>query len=127
MSKLIRHAVFAASIAMLDLLGSAALRRNRRGQGGDCHFRDRVQQVLGYSRFILKNGLTLLVHYDQKAPVVAVNIWYHVGSKNEKPGKTGFAHLFEPRERERAAGAGCERLEPALRHKAKTAARRPPF
>src|SRR5438093_8474778 len=46
-------------------------------------------------RFVLKNGLTLLVHEDQKAPIVAVNIWYHVGSKNERPGRTGFAHLFE--------------------------------
>ena len=48
-----------------------------------------------YSRFVLDNGLTLLVHEDHKAPIVAVNVWYHVGSKNEKPGKTGFAHLFE--------------------------------
>jgi zinc protease len=48
-----------------------------------------------YTRFVLKNGLTLLVHEDHKTPVVAVNTWYHVGSKNEKPGKTGFAHLFE--------------------------------
>ncbi len=48
-----------------------------------------------YSKFVLDNGLTLLVHEDHKAPIVAVNIWYHVGSKNEKKGKTGFAHLFE--------------------------------
>lgn len=48
-----------------------------------------------YTKFVLKNGLTVLVHEDHKAPVVAVNTWYHVGSKNEKPGKTGFAHLFE--------------------------------
>jgi zinc protease len=48
-----------------------------------------------YTRFVLKNGLTVLVHEDHKAPVVAVNTWYHVGSKNEKLGKTGFAHLFE--------------------------------
>jgi zinc protease len=48
-----------------------------------------------YQRFVLDNGLTLLVHEDHKAPIVAVNIWYHVGSKNEKVGKTGFAHLFE--------------------------------
>ncbi len=48
-----------------------------------------------YKKFVLKNGLTLLVHEDRKAPIVAVNIWYHVGSKNEKPGRTGFAHLFE--------------------------------
>src|SRR5438046_5055681 len=44
---------------------------------------------------MLANGLTVLGHEDHKAPIVAVNTWYHVGSKNEKPGKTGFAHLFE--------------------------------
>jgi len=48
-----------------------------------------------YEKFVLSNGLTVLVHEDHKAPIVALNIWYHVGSKNEKPGKTGFAHLFE--------------------------------
>ena len=50
---------------------------------------------LSSTRFVLSNGLTLIVHEDHKAPIVAVNLWYHVGSKNEKPGKTGFAHLFE--------------------------------
>ena len=48
-----------------------------------------------FQKYVLPNGLTLIVHEDHKAPIVAVNIWYHVGSKNEKPGKTGFAHLFE--------------------------------
>ncbi|TDJ45930.1 MAG: insulinase family protein [Gammaproteobacteria bacterium] len=48
-----------------------------------------------YQKFVLDNGLTLIVHEDHKAPIVAVNIWYHVGSKNEVPGRTGFAHLFE--------------------------------
>jgi zinc protease len=48
-----------------------------------------------YQKFVLSNGLTLIVHEDHKAPIVAVNLWYHVGSKNEKQGKTGFAHLFE--------------------------------
>ncbi len=48
-----------------------------------------------YKKFTLPNGLRLIVHEDHKAPIVAVNIWYHVGSKNEKPGKSGFAHLFE--------------------------------
>jgi zinc protease len=48
-----------------------------------------------YTKFVLDNGLTVLVHEDHKTPVVAVNTWYHVGSKNEKLGKTGFAHLFE--------------------------------
>src|SRR5947199_524432 len=48
-----------------------------------------------FQKFVLNNGLTLIVHEDHKAPIVAVNLWYHVGSKNERPGKTGFAHLFE--------------------------------
>src|SRR5271157_2477126 len=48
-----------------------------------------------YERFVLDNGLTVIVHEDHKAPIVAINTWYHVGSKNERPGKTGFAHLFE--------------------------------
>lgn len=48
-----------------------------------------------YEKFVLDNGLTLIVHEDHKAPIAAVNVWYHVGSKNEKFGKTGFAHLFE--------------------------------
>ena len=51
--------------------------------------------TIPFTRHVLDNGLTLLVHEDHKAPIVAVNVWYHVGSKNEKPGKTGFAHLFE--------------------------------
>jgi len=48
-----------------------------------------------FHRFVLPNGLTVIVHEDHKAPIVAVNVWYHVGSKNERPGRTGFAHLFE--------------------------------
>lgn len=48
-----------------------------------------------YKKFTLDNGLRLIVHEDHKARIVAVNIWYHVGSKNEKPGKSRFVHLFE--------------------------------
>ena len=51
--------------------------------------------TIAYEKHILPNGLTLILHEDHKAPIVTANIWYHVGSKNEKPGKTGFAHLFE--------------------------------
>jgi zinc protease len=50
---------------------------------------------INFTEYTLDNGLRLVVHEDHKAPIVAVNVWYHVGSKNEKPGKTGFAHLFE--------------------------------
>ena len=48
-----------------------------------------------YQTFTLPNGLQVLVHEDHSVPVVAVNTWYHVGSSDEKPGRTGFAHLFE--------------------------------
>lgn len=48
-----------------------------------------------HKKIVLGNGLTVIVHEDHKVPIVAVNVWYHVGSKNEKRGKTGFAHLFE--------------------------------
>lgn len=56
-----------------------------------------TQQIpdLAYTRFTLPNGLTVVVHEDHKAPVVAVSVWYHVGSSYEPQGKTGFAHLFE--------------------------------
>lgn len=50
---------------------------------------------LPYKKFELDNGLRVVVHEDRKAPIVAVSVWYHVGSKNEPTGKTGFAHLFE--------------------------------
>ncbi len=51
--------------------------------------------AIPFDEFRLDNGLRVIVHEDHKAPIVAVTIWYHVGSKNEVPGKTGFAHLFE--------------------------------
>lgn len=47
------------------------------------------------TEFTLGNGLRVILHEDHSTPIVAVNIWYHVGSKNEVPGRTGFAHLFE--------------------------------
>lgn len=55
-----------------------------------------VKQVsIPHTMFKLKNGLTVIVHEDHKAPVAAVTVWYNVGSKDEPKGKTGFAHLFE--------------------------------
>jgi zinc protease len=50
---------------------------------------------LPFTRHTLANGLTLLIHEDHRCPIVGVNLWYHVGSKDESPGRTGFAHLFE--------------------------------
>ena len=51
--------------------------------------------TLPYAKRTLSNGLDVIVHEDHHVPIVAVNVWYHVGSKNEQPGRTGFAHLFE--------------------------------
>ena len=51
--------------------------------------------TLPYAKRTLPNGLDVIVHEDRHVPIVAVNVWYHVGSKNERPGMTGFAHLFE--------------------------------
>ena len=48
-----------------------------------------------FETFVLQNGMTVILHVDRDSPLVAVNLWYHVGSKDEVPGRTGFAHLFE--------------------------------
>ena len=54
-----------------------------------------VLPAIKYTQFFLPNGLRVILHEDHSTPIVAVNVWYHVGSKNEEPGRTGFAHLFE--------------------------------
>jgi zinc protease len=64
------------------LLGSAALAQETRIS-------------IPYTRFTLPNGLDVVLHEDHTTPTVSVNCWYHVGSGREKPGRTGFAHLFE--------------------------------
>ena len=48
-----------------------------------------------YTRYVLPNGMVALLNEDHSSPIVYTTVWYHVGSKNEKPGRTGFAHLFE--------------------------------
>ncbi len=55
----------------------------------------KVKLDIPATKFVLKNGLTLIVHEDHKAPIVSFVVWYHVGSKNEPRGRSGFAHLFE--------------------------------
>src|SRR5882724_12909058 len=65
-------------------------------EAGPAHGQPRVAPVdIPFDQFVLPNGLRVLVHTDRKAPIVAVNIWYHVGAKNEPRGRSGFAHLFE--------------------------------
>ena len=83
-----RKVAFRWALALLAIAPSGAL-ASENGQGAAAGVE------IPYHKFVLDNGLTLIVHEDRKAPVVAVNVWYHVGSKNEQPGKTGFAHLFE--------------------------------
>jgi zinc protease len=77
-----------AAVAALAALPACAIAQNGTQDS-------KMDIRIPYEKFVLKNGLTVLVHEDHKAPIVAVNVWYHVGSKNEKPGRTGFAHLFE--------------------------------
>ena len=50
---------------------------------------------IAFEKYPLPNGLQVILHEDHSTPIVGVNVWYHVGSKNERPGRTGFAHLFE--------------------------------
>ena len=90
MSMSLRRTVVAAAVALLSAGTVYAADTTKPVARNDIAIPD-----IPYTKFVLKNGLTLLVHEDHKTPVVAINTWYHVGSKNEKPGKTGFAHLFE--------------------------------
>ena len=53
------------------------------------------QVEIPFQQTRLSNGLRVLVHEEQRTPVVCVNLWYYVGSKDERTGRTGFAHLFE--------------------------------
>lgn len=54
-----------------------------------------VKLDIPFEKYVLPNGLTVILHEDHRTPIVAVNVWYHVGSKDEPPGRNGFAHLFE--------------------------------
>ena len=79
----------AASAALLLLQPSPAA-----SQAPPVHPQQPALEV-AYSQFTLPNGLHVILHEDHTVPIVTVNVWYHVGSAREKPGRTGFAHLFE--------------------------------
>src|SRR6266496_1540696 len=66
----------------------------RSPSSGEHEYRQRPVNI-SFTKHTLANGLDVLLHEDHSCPIVAVNLWYHVGSKNERPGHTGFAHLFE--------------------------------
>jgi len=95
MRKLLTTLALAAGVLLsgTPAIGQSAPARAARGA-------DPVRQLLQrvdipFETFTLPNGLRVVVHEDRKAPVVAVSIWYNVGSKDEPAGRTGFAHLFE--------------------------------
>ncbi len=90
MSEVVVRSRLVLSLAISAAVGSAT---PLRAQAPALPAQARLE--IPYQRFVLPNGLTLIVHEDHKAPIVAVNVWYHVGSKNERPGRTGFSHLFE--------------------------------
>ncbi len=62
---------------------------------GDCVAKNPIVPELQFQKYKLKNGLEVILMEDHRLPLVAVNLWYHVGPANERPGLTGFAHLFE--------------------------------
>lgn len=75
------------ALAVLTLLGAVA--------GSRAALADTAPLQLAYTQFTLPNGLHVILHEDHRVPVVDVNLWYRVGSSRERPGRTGFAHLFE--------------------------------
>lgn len=87
---------FALALAVTTSLVSAGPALAKAKAGDPAPISELVKAVdIPYQSFTLDNGLRVIVHEDRKAPVVAVSVWYRVGSKHEPKGKTGFAHLFE--------------------------------
>ncbi|AMV36531.1 M16 family metallopeptidase [Planctomyces sp. SH-PL62] len=81
-----------ASLALLLCLGATPARPQ---QAPSDAARTHEVPALAVEKYTLPNGLTVILHEDHKTPIAAVHLWYKVGSKDEKPGRTGFAHLFE--------------------------------
>ena len=90
MLRQVRHMVLIACAAGACLAAAPAAQR---GAQSPAATQDSI--TIPFERYALPNGLTVLLSEDHTTPTVAVNVWYHVGSKNELPGRTGFAHLFE--------------------------------
>ncbi|MCG6958156.1 MAG: insulinase family protein [Gemmatimonadetes bacterium] len=86
-----RQSLRALATAVLAVAGASisAIPASAQGSGGANAIH------VPFERYTLPNGLTVILSEDHSTPTVAVDVWYHVGSKNEKPGRTGFAHLFE--------------------------------
>src|SRR5678816_1593327 len=86
MRRLLFTAVLLAATSTLGAQSNAASPKPERAKAG---------LEVPYTQFTLPNGLHVILHEDHTVPLVTVNVWYHVGSAREKPGRTGFAHLFE--------------------------------
>lgn len=90
------HSRFAIALALSTALVAAGPALAKAKDAKPAPIAELVKAVdIPYQGFTLDNGLRVIVHEDRKAPVVAVSVWYRVGSKHEPAGKTGFAHLFE--------------------------------
>src|SRR6187431_2198767 len=85
-SQLLLQLTAGAAAALGLLAGAAAVPAQAQGSSSI---------KIPFETYTLPNGLTVIMSVDRTTPTVAVNVWYHVGSKNEIPGRTGFAHLFE--------------------------------
>ncbi|HVF44935.1 MAG TPA: insulinase family protein [Pyrinomonadaceae bacterium] len=86
--------------ALVFAPGVPALAQKRKGGAGKAPATSAAKGApvlppIKYTQFFLPNGLRVIFHEDRSTPIVGVNLWYHVGSKNEEKGRTGFAHLFE--------------------------------
>jgi zinc protease len=88
-----RLAAFMLAVALVATNAPAASAQNAAPQPGQKS--GGALPPIKFTEFRLANGLRVILHEDHSTPIVGVNLWYHVGSKNEVPGKTGFAHLFE--------------------------------
>ena len=89
--KLMRKSVVAAVCLLLAVSAFAQTGEQKSGSSTAAGSIPKIE----FEKYVLPNGLNVILHVDRKLPIVHVNQWYHVGSKNEKRGRTGFAHLFE--------------------------------
>ncbi|HYE16234.1 MAG TPA: insulinase family protein, partial [Pyrinomonadaceae bacterium] len=89
--KTLRSKALSLNLALAMLLLPALPVLARQGGGAAAGSIPKIQ----FEKYMLPNGLQVILHVDRKLPVVHVNQWFHVGSKNERPGRSGFAHLFE--------------------------------
>src|SRR5438105_15751977 len=82
-----------ATILLLLVVANGPAARAQQAAGATSPALPRLD--VPYTQFTLPNGLHVILHEDHTVPLLTVNVWYHVGSAREKPGRTGFAHLFE--------------------------------